>query len=553
MLHHIKDNYRNPNLSKINTSLMNREYERDLVYYVVDCFKSITGVLNEIRLVNWEFLIDVDKVDQSQYEISRNTSEPQKYVSIKETRVGELILEFEVHLDDGDILPIKRKLLVPLADDDGSFLINGKRYVTQYQLVESSTYTTSSNLILKSLMPIKLRKGIVEIEDIEGNQYTFNKFEVFTVYSAFHNILQFYFATMGWDNTLEFFDVGKLIELVTIEDNDPRYTYFKISNGVTIKVLTVSLQNQYVQSIVGSICALITRKMSIADIRDKDYWICRIGALKSNSKKDTHYELGTRFLILFNRLLDETIKGVLRLEEYNKRDVYHIIRWMVQNYDELRRKDNLDIINKRLRCNECVASLLNNTISAKIKSFVNTAAATKEKLIDKYHKFFSIRGNEIISKLHSSGLMRCDDVINDDDMFQKLKITTKGPNSLGNSNSRNISSVYRALHPSHVGRLDLNFCSASSPGLTNYITPLCKTDGMYFQGAPAEPESFAYNFKAELDFFTNGEGVKEPKADGEEAFVILDPVKYQRVLDVASRVRTYPMVREDYNGSQIYK
>ena len=552
MLHHIKDHYRNPNLCNINTGLMNREYERDLVYYVVDCFKSISGVLSEIQLVNWEFIIDVDKVDQSQYEISRSSAEQHKYVCIEETRAGELILDFRVYLDDGDVLKIRKKLLIPLPDDDGRLLINGKKYVMQYQLADSSTYTTSSNLVLRSLMPNKIRRGVVEIEDIEGNKYKFHQFEIYTVYSKFHNIMQFYFATMGWDNTLEFFSVGKLIELVTIDDGDPRYTYFKISNGVTIKVLTVSLQNSYVQGIVGSICALITRKMSIADIRNRDYWICRIGALKNNSKKDTHYELGTRFLILFNRLLDETFKGILRLEDCNKRDIYHIIRWMVQNYDELRSKDNLNIINKRLRSNECIGAQLNVTISNKIKSFVNTAVATKQKLIDKYHKFFSFKGNEIITNMHATGLVRRDDSVNDDDMFQKLNVTTKGSNSLGNSKSRNISSIYRALQTSHVGRLDLNFCSASSPGLTNYITPLCKTDGLYFKGAPPEPEQFAYNFQKELDFFTDGKGVEEPNEE-DPAFVIIDPVKYQKVLDVASSVRVYPIMREDSNGSQIYK
>ena len=97
-------------------------------------------------------------------------------------------------------------------------------------------------------------------------------------------------------------------------------------------------------------------------------------------------------------------------------------------------------MNKRLRCNEYVASFLNDIISERIKRFVNAAtASTIDKQIAKYNQFFAYRGNEVISKLHSSGLMRYDDMVNDMDLFQKMKVTSKGPNSAGNkSNSKKL-------------------------------------------------------------------------------------------------------------------
>ena len=45
--------------------------------------------------------------------------------------------------------------------------------------------------------------------------------------------------------------------------------------------------------------------------------------------------------------------------------------------------------------------------------------------------------------MHSSGILRFDDTINDMDFFSKFKYTTKGPNSLGGKNSNNISIRYR--------------------------------------------------------------------------------------------------------------
>ena len=227
-------------------------------------------------------------------------------------------------------------------------------------------------------------------------------------------------------------------------------------------------------------------------------------------------------------MLDESTKYSMRLTDHNSRDIYAIVRWLIQNYNELWEKNNLDLMTKRLRCNELVASLINGTISDRIKRFVNNIVNTKEKMETKYNNFFSYRGNEIISQLHKSGLLNNDDIVNDMDLYQKLKITQKGPNASGSkSDSKTISSSRRGLHPSHLGRQDINVCSASDPGLTNYITPFCKTDGLYFKDAPPEPESFYINFKRELG---------ELDSHGNQ-ILIIDPVKYNSVLEAVSNCK----------------
>lgn len=531
MLHLIKDYYQNPDEKNINFAIMNREYEKDLYLYVVDCFKSISSVLTEITLDSWDFIIEEDKVDQSNYERTRSNKrkdQEQKYTFINESRVGELRLHFTVDLGNGNTLSYHRNILIPLADENGYFLIKGKKYISQYQLCETSTYVTSSDVILKSLMPIKVRKVQFEKDDMNKNTYTMTCFEVFMFYT-YVNIMYFYLATMGWYDTLEYFSVGEYISVVdNFDKSDTEHTYFKNSNSVFIKVNTRALMSSsYIQSMTGTIIDILTNRMTIDDIMDKDYWTERIGLLKrtQSDKKNTSVELGSRYIILFNRMLDETTKSVLRLTDRNKRDVYAIIRWMIQHYDTLKKKDNLDVMNKRLRCNEYIASLLNGIISDKIKNFVNASANTDEKVKAKYDKFFAFRGTEILSKLHSSGLMKYDDIVNDMDFFERFKTTMKGPNSLGNKSSRNVSSKYRGLDTSYIGHFDLNFCSASDPGLTKYITPLCETDGMYFKGAPPEPEEFAVEFAKEMG-----------EIDDSNDFVIIDPAKFNNVLDFICRI-----------------
>ena len=62
-----------------------------------------------------------------------------------------------------------------------------------------------------------------------------------------------------------------------------------------------------------------------------------------------------------------------------------------------------------------------------------------------------------------SGLLRYDDNVNDMDMFSKLKFTIKGPNSLGGKSDNTISTAYRGIHPSFIGRIDINVCGNSDP------------------------------------------------------------------------------------------
>lgn len=539
----IRNDYDNPDREKINYPIINRQYEKNLYEYVIDCFQSISSVLPEFQMVDSKFVSDFDKVNQSDYERTRSNRQVdknQQYVYCKESRLGELTMTFEVHTDfQGEPVDLQYKvrLLVPIPDKDGYYLIKGIRYILQYQLTESATYTTTGSLVTKSLMPIKVRKRGISLRDTNNVVHDVSYAQL-SVFEKYENFLYFYLAEMGWSNTLEFFDLGGIISAVPEHDGDPSCTYFKIGGNLTIKVKTSYLRSDYIQVMLGNICDVLTNRVSIEDLEDKDMWISKIGAFKINATKESRYELGTRYAILSKRMLDESTKGSLRLQDYNKGDFFKIIRWIVQNFKELWQKDNLDVLNKRLRCNELVAGLINTIISDKIKRFVNTTANTKEKLITKYNHFFTFRGNEIISMLHVSGLMKYDDVVNDMDFFSKLKITSKGPSAAGEKNdSRTVTAERRGLHPSQLGVFDINVCSSSDPGLTNVLSPFCETDGLYFKGAPPEPESFRYNFIKE---FGNYDEENSP-------VVIIDPVKYNAVLNSVTdcHIRGLVMPGED--------
>lgn len=541
MLHRLTE-YRNPNEARLNTSIMNREYEKNLELYVVDAFRSISNVLDEITMTGYEFTIDVEKVDRSNYERTRKTgkSAQQRTAYIAESWLGELKMYFSVDMrqyqylmpekaignpSHKDYIPDEMhytvKMLVPVQDSKGNYMLRGVKYTNQYQLTEASTYVTPSNLVEKSLMPIKIKKSKVTATDIDGNTLVFDSFKV-QMFTGFVNIMYFYLSEYGWFDTLELFLVGEYVELLENIDNgvNPDSTYIRLSSTF-LRVKTSALQSKYVQSIVGSLVDVLTGKITYDEIIGTELWTKRIGATKKGSTKESHYDLGIKHKKLFNRMLDKSTQDVLRLEEYNKSDILALVRWMVQNYDELRQKDNLNILYKRLRGNEYIASLLNGIISERIKKLVNRTSNTPQKAKTKYKNFFSYKGGELISQCHKSGLIKCDDLVNDMTAFEKLKVTMKGPNAVGNKNQRNVSARMRALHPSHIGRIGITISSPSDPGLTNYLNPLVETDGLFFKGAPPEPERFFERYMEELHI---------PNSEEDSSMLVVDPVKFQGIL-----------------------
>jgi hypothetical protein len=547
MIHRIYEHYKNPDEDRINKRLMNREFEKPIEEYVVDCFSSIHDVIDTIELVDSSFVIDVDKMEMSSYERTRSkrkADKKQKYVHVEQSRVGELTMKFHVS-DEFEGEPIELdytiRELIPIPDEHGKLLLKGVSYTPQYQLTETSTYVTSSNLVMKSLMPIRVKKQALEIRTDTGDLYNVHSFHAYMM-DEFVNIFLYYFAKMGINDTIEYFNVGMFVSVlptseITEHGKLPYAIYIECNKNIVIEVNRQAFfASEYIRNIVGTIVETIQPRTSFEELEDKEAWVTKIGGTKKTAKKEAHLELGKRYQTLFTRMQDKSSKETLRTTTHNKDTIYNIIRWICQNYDELRSKDNMDILHKRLRCNQYIGFSVNLIISDHIKKFVNTTVITKEAMVTKYKNFFAFKGNEVISKIHTSGLMKYDDLVNDMNFFQKFKVTMKGPNSLGNKNSRNIAARQRALHPSHIGILGLDTCSASDPGITNYINPLCETDGLFFKGAPPEPEEAFYKLMVETGVIAN---------DQSGECITIDPVKFNNTLELVDNISIRPVNTED--------
>lgn len=561
MLHMIKKVFPNPNESRINTGLMDREYEKSLEYYVVQCFRSIELVLDNIKMIDYHFTDDPDDIDLSSYEQVRKSDQVKdlkKVAYIKKSLYGELSMTFLVTLPDDVRAAIaadeklkksKRygkyiredcnlefvvRQLIPITDDTGRYIINGVKFNRLYQLTETSTYITPGTDVVKSVMPIMVKRNKYSVTSASsGTEYIMNQFKVI-LFKGFTNAFIFYFATMGWEGTLNFFRISEYISIEKVDENNPLYApgyeYFKLTtDNHMVKVDKRLLGIKYIQGMVGTIVSSVGfNKYTYKEFMDKNTWIKRIGITKKKVNDEVMLDLGRRNLILFFRMYNDIIKEGLRLQNVNKKHVYAIIRWVIQHYDEIRNKDNLDFKNKRLRGHEQYSALLDETISSKIKTLISSNDEGRpDNIVDKYRKFFSYRGRELTSKMHQARLIRNDDSVNDMDMFNKLKYTKKGPNSLGNKNTRNIAAAQRAIHVSEIGIDSLCTCSASEPGLTNFINPLCETDGLYFKNSNPEPENFYY------DFINNVNEALDGVIKKNKSYAIVDAAKFANLFEIS--------------------
>lgn len=515
--------YENPFKKDINVELMNKSYDDELIQYVVECAKSLE-ILPNIKFIGYSFEDMPHKIDYTGLFKSRtkltatekkDKSKNRKPMDILENKLGELTLTWRLSCK-GNTETISKKLLIPLPDEDGYFTIKGIKYLLMYQLLEASTYISKNRVTLKSLQAVTLSRTPKNFKATNGLTYACPIFNLM----MFKNpviVLLFYLARFGFKNTLTFFNANEAIKLISIGDDvndklcidnnvmhvktmtelediyadEGKFIYFPISKKLLIRVNTKLFKKyNYIQSIVGMLKELTTNRLTIEELTDRNFWLEKLDYVNSkNAKKmdlsNTSSDKGLNTLIHLNRMLDETSKRNLKLNDYHRESIYSILRWLVTEYDNLKMKDNMDLDNKRLRCHEYIASMLTNHFSEKLSRAINLG---KKAEIGDIEQIFKFPADLLLLLLYASGILPFDDRTSDMDFFRKFEFTTKGPNSLGNKNSNNIAIKYRGIHPSDIGRKDINVCGNSDPGRTGVLTPFCKTSKLFFTDK-MEPQS----------------------------------------------------------------
>ncbi len=495
--------------------------DKPLTDYIIMAMQEFEAIEN-IDIVEVKIIDEQDMVDLNRHMININFKkkdvdaiEVPKYKYREESRYGEIIFTIRVHTNLNEKI-IKKHILYPL-EHDGFYYNNGKKSKAIWQLIDASTYSQRGKNTLKSRMPIIIYQNKKRtFEDVTGqaHQMTSYSYALNTkskkpgskIKTKYIPPVMIYSAKMGYANTLEFFGMKGIVFI------DPDWKEKELEDYYIFPFDTLFLKvdkhffDDYdlVRSFVCMSCNITSKDfpLNYDRLEDRDYWISRIGTIGSAKSKnlDSFHEKGLTAIYMIERLLDQVTIENLRLPMYYKCNIYYLMYWMITCFEDIRKHSNIDMANKRLRKNEyLVNASLGKKINENINRIIEKRGKSKLNNMDTLLGLFNFPSDIIMSGMRNlNDLIKSDDISNDMNFLLTLAYSSKGANSLGEVNSKMISDKYRYIHPSMIGRLDLNVSSNSDVGLSGSLVPCVQLyDGFYFT-PEKEPCQRRYNFDKEV-------------------------------------------------------
>ena len=486
--------YDNP--EKFNPKIITGFRKTDkMIDYLVDICKTLETIDN-IRFLGYKLI-----TDETQFRVKR-------YKTIRTSRLSLVILEFKVTYKDEEKL-VKMPVFIPKLIHNYYYIIDGNKYYSIYQHVDSSTYNTSKSCILKSLlMPLILSLVESTIVDTNGRVYNTDYF-ILNLFKHSINILYYYFAQMGLEKTLEFFGYHQFITITDSVSDKSYLTSFEIKPDIYVAVNSELLDNNiHFQRFVCSLVEILKVAKDKDSVYDHNYWKLRLGGFFTTNKIKKNITDKTDALLLsFQRILDNRTRYTLRIDELDKRNIFSLIRWMTINFNNLLYKDNMSLYNKRLRLTEYQVSVFNMKISENTIRILNSKNVTLNQLLT----IFKIPHMIIISDLHDSNLRRYHNTVNDLDLFAAaLKYSNRGPSTMGEGDKKSIPARYRGINVTHLGKLALNSVSASDPGMSGHICPFTEVEELYYDPESDRKQTIAFRDYIETEL-VNYRPITEPQ------------------------------------------
>ena len=530
------------NEKKINPDLFNRSFDKPLVDYILDTFKNLE-VIPGIKLESYEYITDQTKIHS--YINKKNKRDPkiknnrclERLTSPNRSIYDLLVVNFRVTAKGQEAM-VTRRIWVPKLIDGRYYIRGGKKVLPLIQIVDNSTFVKQGaqkkdNVLnfKTTLYPIKIFTTQQKLHFIDGEVMTAPLFHI-DLFTKVTNPLLYFLAQYGIEETLEMFNLERIMSVTHAVLNEDNYLYLKVNNGVYLEVHEKGFYaHEFIGRFVGTLYdALVAdkSKITLTDVYDRDYWLGRLSEVFSK-KRSTNK--GERVLISFKKVMDPYTKKRLGLKKYQKKNTFTIMKWMLTNFEELLKKDSNDLKTKRMRANETQAFFIDSYITKNVNSLLNT----DDPSFERYMRLFNAISEDIVlrsshsvgGKSSQSSMFRFERY-NDFDAIELCRYTLKGPTGL-NGGKKKTNMKYRDIYPSHLGRYDPNVCSSSDPGLTGYLCANVQFDSNgYFDAEKSEPN----NYDPIIDKLVDSkceEGYREKRADirkaelsrGEDGFIHL--------------------------------
>ena len=443
--------------------------QRDKAFTIrVDKF-TVVDDYNEIQRILYEY--DLSK--------AKKGATVSTYLSLKESDVKLLIVDYFIAVHNTDDPSKASKNLrviieVPRVIDKYYFNIYGKRYSATFQILESTYNNTCSNsktdtVTLKTMFMASriFRFNIAsskeaKLKTTEGEVLD-GIFYHSIIFTKSVQVMRYLLAKYGLYGFAKEVKVPYLV--ITSHDLADPTIYTIKRHNVYVSIPKYIYQNDLcAQSLVYTVCCCIDKETVESDMYTQEFWIKCLGAAYGNKS----IEKGLSVLESLESIYDVPAAEHLHLPENEKDDIYKVMIWVIREYSNLRLKDNLDISMKRIRYAEYIAQLYALKISRGIFRQSDKGAKVTLSQIEKSIVTFP---DFLLRAIAKDRLINCVNNVNDNDALIPLKYTYKGVSGLGEQGA-SIPNQYRRLHPSHIGRLDLDAASATDPGLSGTLCPM---------------------------------------------------------------------------------
>lgn len=522
--------YPNAEEENFNVSFLTSANDISIEDLVVMNMKEFE-VIQNITILGYYLETDPEKIDINEHTININYKRKSdrldipKYKYLNPDRVAEMVFTIEIKTNVNQKI-ITKKILIPV-EYNGFYYIGNKKWKTEWQLCDASTYNQRGKITLKSRMPIIIyqtkHRPIMDLEgmihDTRTYSYALNsksRFNSAKPKPKFINPMMIYASKMGLEEAIVYMGAGPDISIISRSkaeykeyDNLDEFYYFNI-NEVVFRVDKHMMDtNKHIASIVGMLKSLESNEFPVSYAllsnfeEEKQYWRCRIGYVGAAKSKNllSFLEKGNTTIKMFERLLDNVTQMNLRLEEPYKRDIYALMKWMLYEFDNLKTRNNMDLNNKRIRKAEYIVQpTLGKKIAENIIKIIEKSGKSSQNIIDTLLEGFNFPSDIIISGMRSNGyLIKSDELVNDFTALSDLYYSSKGPNSLGENSSKMISQKYRNIHPSFMGSIDINVSSNSDVGMSGAFTPFVKLYNNFYFTPEGEPDQEMYMLAKDHD------------------------------------------------------
>ena len=402
------------------------------------------------------------------------------YISLKDSKIKLLIVNYYIRIYDGkpdspDNSKRLRVLIeVPRIVDKYYFQIFGNIYSSMFQVVDGSTYNnTSSNsksqsVVLKTMfMAIRLYRYKKHIDTVNYGTIpcVFFLSRIFNKPIMIMNYLLAKFGIYKLTEALKVIDF-RISDKHNPEEDKDRYVVKK--NNLYISLPKFIYENDPVaQSLLYTVSLDIAKDATLNDIFTKEYWVKTLGHKFGNRTEKKGYAI----LDSLESIYDLSTQSAIRLPYEDKKDIYAILIWAIREFSALRQKDIFDISFKRLRFPEYIAALYAIKIAKGIIRITDAGNLSVDQIV----KVINIYPDYLLKQITRDKLVNYKNLVNDADALYALKFTYKGVSGIGEDNNNKGSSVppaFRRVHPSHLGRVDLDTSSATDPGLSGMLCPL---------------------------------------------------------------------------------